>query len=363
MTISQNPISITQGYSLSRYAMEHYADLVKSKGLGNVVKALHQYNVEHEASGVHEKNINLIYAKRDIYLPEPDVLAKKLKAEAVFTAQGPKLKEPDLEHIRKAKRKGQGISRVQKTVLKGDARQDVQSTQSSRLHRSEIVADVSEIELPPESKELKDGLEKILADLGLLEDIRGRELGVTLVDVSTGVPQAMASFNGDEHMYAASLPKIALLLTAHDRGLVTDDNRHVFENMIRLSHQNHWARDALAIIGSGDPDARSLGWNIPFHDKGLRKVNETLDKYGLLNDGRGLQLLKPYGKGYRRITPRTRTAGAQSHGASTNAVARFYLLLHQGLLPGLLFSSKCRIRPRNPVLVRTFVRTRLLGGH
>ena len=61
---------------------------------------------------------------------------------------------------------------------------------------------------------LQDRLDATLTDLGLDTAVDKRQLSVALVDVTDPEEPRVASVNGDEMLYAASLPKIAILLGA-----------------------------------------------------------------------------------------------------------------------------------------------------
>ncbi len=55
-------------------------------------------------------------------------------------------------------------------------------------------------------------LNTVLKDLGLDKAVRNKKLGVTLVDITDLEEPLVASVNGDTMLYAASLPKIAILM-------------------------------------------------------------------------------------------------------------------------------------------------------
>ena len=85
---------------------------------------------------------------------------------------------------------------------------------------------------------LQQQLEQVLKDLGLDKAVRNKKLGVTLVDITDLEEPLVASVNGDTMLYAASLPKIAILLCAFveiDRGnmVLDEDTRDSLTRMIR----------------------------------------------------------------------------------------------------------------------------------
>ena len=62
--------------------------------------------------------------------------------------------------------------------------------------------------------QLQRGLEGVVGDLGLTGEVKAGRLSLALVDVTEPSAPRLAMLNGDEMMYAASLPKIAILLGA-----------------------------------------------------------------------------------------------------------------------------------------------------
>ena len=87
---------------------------------------------------------------------------------------------------------------------------------------------------------LQAQLESRIEHLKLDAPVRRGQLAVALVDVTDPQHPSLAQVNGDEMMYAASLPKIAILLAAferiHEGRLELDDeNRELMTKMIRYS--------------------------------------------------------------------------------------------------------------------------------
>ena len=64
---------------------------------------------------------------------------------------------------------------------------------------------------------LQAGLEEILRRQGLTEAARNGRLAVAVADITDSKAPRVATVNGDRMMYAASLPKIAILLGAFER--------------------------------------------------------------------------------------------------------------------------------------------------
>jgi beta-lactamase class A len=87
---------------------------------------------------------------------------------------------------------------------------------------------------------LQKRVEEALHELGLEAPIRTGRLGVVLVDISEVDKPRVASVNGDVMMYAASLPKIAVLLAVYEKAAegeleIDDETQEQLEQMIRES--------------------------------------------------------------------------------------------------------------------------------
>jgi beta-lactamase class A len=170
---------------------------------------------------------------------------------------------------------------------------------------------------------LQQGLERVVHDLGLDREVGARRLSLALVDVTHADAPRLAEVNGDELMYAASLPKVAILLGAlveAERGRIAINDATVgaMTNMIRYS--------------SNDDATRVLNW------VGGERLIEILqsDRYRLYDasGAGGLWVGKGYGKeaAFRRDPIRN-----LSHAATAFQVARLYFGLASDTLlsPGL----------------------------
>ena len=98
---------------------------------------------------------------------------------------------------------------------------------------------------------LQRGLERVVRDLGLADDVGARRLALALVDATDANAPRLAMLNGNEMVYAASLPKVAILLGAFaeaEAGRLPLDEQHLeaMTNMIRYS--------------STDDASRVMGW-------------------------------------------------------------------------------------------------------
>lgn len=189
---------------------------------------------------------------------------------------------------------------------------------------------------------LQAGLEREMARLGLAPEIKERHLAVAVVDLSAEGPPRLAMLNGDEMMYAASLPKIAILLGAFvqaDRGKLALDEP-------TLASLNRMIRN------SNNADASAM----------LAKVGEhalldilTSPRYRFYDPatGGGLWVGKAYGKApaYRRDP-----LEGLSHGATAFQVARFYYLLDRGELVSPELTRQMKAALGDPGIRHKFVK-------
>jgi beta-lactamase class A len=189
---------------------------------------------------------------------------------------------------------------------------------------------------------LQAGLEREIARLGLSPAIADRRLAVTVVDLSAGGAPRLAMLNGDEMMYAASLPKIAILLGAFvqaDRGkLVLDEpTLAALDRMIRNS-SNTDASAMLAKVGEETLLEILTSPRYRFYDPAT---------------GGGLWVGKAYGKApaYRRDP-----LEGLSHGATAFQVARFYYLLDRGELVPPELTRQMKAALADPGIRHKFVK-------
>ena len=169
-------------------------------------------------------------------------------------------------------------------------------------------------------------LDSAIARLHLQSPARKQDLAVALVDMRDPARPRVADVNGDEMMYAASLPKIGILLAAFveiQRGSMQFSSRlrQSLTDMIRFS-SNEAATRVMNLVGKN-------------------RVNEILASapYRLYDPAAngGLWVGKEYGK-----SPAFRRDPLHhiSHGATAMQVARFYYMLETGqLLPPTLTAS------------------------
>jgi beta-lactamase class A len=165
--------------------------------------------------------------------------------------------------------------------------------------------------------QLQQGLNDLVKAHGLDGAARDGRLAVALADVTDPAVPRVAAINGDRMMYAASLPKIAILLGAMDRsqrGVEPDASvRQDIEQMIRYS-SNPAATRVLEWVG---------------RDELLALLQSPrLRLYDPAHNG-GLWVGKDYGghPAYRRDPLHN-----LSHGATAMQVARLFQLLESGSL-------------------------------
>lgn len=163
---------------------------------------------------------------------------------------------------------------------------------------------------------LQRQLDDIMDRLGYRKAIKDKRLAVVLVDITDLRNPRVAEVNGNHMIYAASVPKIAILLGAfteiREGNLELDEETETsLTQMIRYS-SNKEATHMLNLIGK---------------DRLIEILqSEEFDLYDM-EDGGGLWVGKEYGKSpaYRRDPLHN-----LSHGATAMQAARFYYLLETG---------------------------------
>ncbi len=185
-------------------------------------------------------------------------------------------------------------------------------------------------------------LEQLLDAKGLQNAVNQQRLTIALVDITDLKKPRMAAVNGDVMKYAASLPKIAILLTAfvqiEDGRLALDDNLEAdMTKMIRNS-SNPAATRVLETVGR-------------------EEIIKTLqDPRFMLYDRRyngGIWVGKAYAKG---VAYRRDPLHQISHGITAIQVARFYYLLTTGRLVGPELTVKMKQILSQPAIKHKFVK-------
>lgn len=188
---------------------------------------------------------------------------------------------------------------------------------------------------------LQSLLEQKIETLGLDQAVRERRLSIALADITDLEHPRFAAINPDHMVYAASLPKIAILLGAFCRieagDMKLDDaTRDTLTQMIRVS-SNTAATTMLNRVG-------------------MRYLADTLQspRYRLYDRTRngGLWVGRPYGKGGETLRDPLHNL---SHGATALQVARFYYLLETGTLVAPHLAHEMKSILGNPGIRHKFV--------
>ena len=189
---------------------------------------------------------------------------------------------------------------------------------------------------------LQQAIESRINSLGLSEAVSDKKLCLALVDISDPLDPRVADLNGDHMMYAASLPKIGILLGAFveiERGRLEldEDTFDSLSRMIRHSSND----DATAVLNK----------------VGKFKVNRILKSerfrlYDPLVNG-GLWVGKEYAKGQAFQRDPLHNL---SHGATALQTARFYYLLESDRLVNKRLSREMKKILANPGISHKFVK-------
>ncbi|MGR8920754.1 MAG: serine hydrolase [Gammaproteobacteria bacterium] len=191
---------------------------------------------------------------------------------------------------------------------------------------------------PALQRQLEQGLER----LGLAPAVRQARLAVALVDITDLGHPRVAAVNGDHMMYAASLPKVGILLAAlHEieegRMRYSMGLRRSLVEMIRVS-SNVEATRVMNLVGK-------------------RRVNEILasPRFALYDPAAngGIWVGKEYGK---RPAFQRDPLHNISHGATAMQVARLYYLLETGQLLSPAMSAAMKDALSHPAIDHKFVK-------
>lgn len=188
---------------------------------------------------------------------------------------------------------------------------------------------------------LQNQLQQVVKRLGLGSTVRQGRLALSLVDISDLNRPRVAAINGDKMMYAASLPKIAILLGAFEK---------IASGEISLDRAN---RDQLVrmIRVSSNTDATAMLKKVGKQDLAKILASDRYQLYDVRHNG-GLWVGKDYGRqGLWRRDPMHNL----SHGATAMQVARFYYMLETGQLVNRSASMKMKAILGNPGISHKFV--------
>ncbi|MDX1409941.1 MAG: serine hydrolase, partial [Saprospiraceae bacterium] len=173
--------------------------------------------------------------------------------------------------------------------------------------------------------------------------IRDKRLAVGLVDLRDPFHVRFARVNGNEMMYAASLPKIAILLAAmdafeHGELMETGSVMQDLHAMIRYSN-NQASTRLIDLLGYEKIEAVLTDPHYEFYDEDY---------------GGGLWVGKRYAaSGERHPDP----IKGLSHAATVSQVCRFYYLLAYGELVSPVRSKQMMEIMKSPALYHKFVHT------
>jgi len=176
---------------------------------------------------------------------------------------------------------------------------------------------------PPDFPEKVDpvlqmGLNSHLKKLGLSQATRNGQLAVALVDITDSDNPRLAHINGHTMMYAASLPKIAILFGAF----------HQLSNG-KLERSGQLMQDVTDMIRVSSNQAATR----VMETVGPYKLNRLLQsppyRFYDINKAGGLWVGKPYGP---KPAFQRDPLHAISHGATPWQVARFYYLIEKEAL-------------------------------
>lgn len=194
---------------------------------------------------------------------------------------------------------------------------------------------------PAVSRPLQASLERCLNQLQLQGAVRNGHLAVSLVDITDPLAPAVAQVNSNQMFYAASLPKIAILLGAFEKAAagqlrLDDDNVAELKRMIRES-SNTAASSMLQKVGTDYLAGVLQSTRYRLYDSALNG---------------GLWVGKPYATGN---ATRRDPLHNLSHGATTFQVARFYYLLETGQLVSPEASRQMKDIMGSPAIHHKFV--------
>ena len=184
-------------------------------------------------------------------------------------------------------------------------------------------------------------LERRIDNLGLRDAVDKKQLALALVDITDRKQPRLASINGNQMMYSASLPKIAILFAAFQQ---IEDGR--------LAMNKQMLGDVTDMIRKSSNAAATRVLNMvgPFYLTRLLQ-SDRYRFYDAKGNG-GLWVGKPYGKSpaYQRDP-----LYSLSHGATALQVARYYYLLETGRLVSKKASKKMKEILGKPGIHHKFV--------
>ena len=204
------------------------------------------------------------------------------------------------------------------------------------------VTDSSTLVLPAKDPNLQASLEAVLSQAPFKSLVAKQRLSVALADLSQPGVIRYAGVDDDHMRYAASLPKIAVMLGVFDqidKGNVkyTPELRRKLELMIRKS-SNRESSQLIELVG-------------------FEAIANALEdpRYELYHENRdgGLWVGKDYGGELGRW--RRDPLHAISHGATARQAARFFIMLDRGQLISPWASQEMKSIMSRPEIKHKFV--------
>lgn len=189
---------------------------------------------------------------------------------------------------------------------------------------------------------LQKGLEQSLEQLNLVSAAAREDLTIALVDITDPSEPRHAYINPNKMMYAASLPKIAILLGAFDR---------ISHNEMRLDENTKKTLTRM-IRNSCNKSATAM-----LNKVGKRYLANLLQspRYRLYDPSRNGGLW--VGKEYAKVKAWKRDPlNNLSHGATALQVARFYFMLETGQLVSPEYSRQMKAMLGDPAIHHKFVK-------
>ncbi len=189
---------------------------------------------------------------------------------------------------------------------------------------------------------LQQGLEAAIASLRLDKAVENKNLCVALVDITDPANPRMAAVNGNQMMYAASLPKIAILLGAFER---------IHRGEMVLDRETK--ETLLLMIRNSSNEAATRMINRVGKDFLVNLLRSSKYRFYDPNRNGGLWIGKEYGKSAAWERDPLYNL---SHGATVIQVARFYYMLENGLLVSPEMSRQMKEILGRPAIHHKFVK-------
>jgi beta-lactamase class A len=184
---------------------------------------------------------------------------------------------------------------------------------------------------------------RTVSQMGLTSLVQQGRLALSFVDLSDEGPPRYAGFNDREMMYAASLPKIAILVAGFER---------IREGLMRYTPGVKLMFTRLARYSSNEDASRAI------QQIGFEYIAGVLTspKYRFYDPGEngGLWLGKAYGGPNDRW--KRDPLHNLSHGATSLQVARFFLMMDEGRLVNPRFSAEIKEILSEPGIHHKFVK-------